>query len=242
MESLKSKGLAWKEEQPLRLLSIFFHLFNTFHIIHFLTLILSFPSAILPTGKDSSETLESVEETDGFHVKARQFHYPNSKVTRFPVPEEKVPWEVFSIYISPSDPHCTASNFTHSFFFFLGQNPGGRTGIRGRGSLSHLGPNLQVDLVITRWVYFKKNNRTVLSICAYNNQRAYSISSFSSLRDSGRSVFEGYVDDVRNTDNAWIETTVLNLHLDSSEDSEDIVNMVRAAIKHFYEVCHQAIT
>lgn len=32
------------------------------------------------------------------------------------------------------------------------RNPGGRTGIRGRGALSRLGPNLNVDLVLTRWV------------------------------------------------------------------------------------------
>lgn len=29
-------------------------------------------------------------------------------------------------------------------------------------------------------------------------------------------VYEGYADDPRNTDNAWIETTVLNIHLDST--------------------------
>ncbi|XP_026232354.1 transient receptor potential cation channel subfamily M member 2-like [Anabas testudineus] len=30
----------------------------------------------------------------------------------------------------------------------------------------------------------------------------------------GTKVLEGYVDDCRNTDNAWVETTVLNIHLD----------------------------
>lgn len=37
----------------------------------------------------------SLKKKDTFHVNARQFYYPDSKVTRFPVPEEKVPWEVF---------------------------------------------------------------------------------------------------------------------------------------------------
>lgn len=38
---------------------------------------------------------------------------------------------------------------------------------------------------------------------------------------------EGYVDDRRNTDNAWVETTVLNIHLDgSSQETVDINNMV----------------
>ena len=29
-------------------------------------------------------------------------------------------------------------------------------------------------------------------------------------------VYEGYADEPRNTDNAWIETAVLNIHLDSA--------------------------
>ena len=33
----------------------------------------------------------------------------------------------------------------------------------------------------------------------------------------GRLIYRGYVDDPRNTDNAWIETTVRHLHLDTAE-------------------------
>lgn len=41
-------------------------------------------------------------------------------------------------------------------------------------------------------------------------------------------VFEGYVDDCRNTDNAWVEKTVLNIHLDrKSPVITEINNMVR---------------
>ena len=44
-------------------------------------------------------------------------------------------------------------------------------------------------------------------------------------------VFEGYVDDCRNTDNAWVETTVLNIHLDrTSPLMVDISNMVRTLL------------
>lgn len=34
------------------------------------------------------------EPGDGYHVNARHLLYPTSPVTRFPVPNEKVPWEV----------------------------------------------------------------------------------------------------------------------------------------------------
>nr|XP_061799468.1 transient receptor potential cation channel subfamily M member 2-like [Nerophis lumbriciformis] len=225
MESLKSiPGLAGKEEQPLPILS---------------------------TGKDTSETLESEKETEGFHVKARQFQYPNSKVTRFPVPEEKVPWEVsFSSYMpsyynSEDNLEGLDSKVLENY-----RNPGGRTGIRGRGSLMHLGPNLHVDLVITR---LRDSGRCVLEFLAVEDKKQQLMvlpggpvesserlpsglmttlgkSLYERLHEKiaeGILVFEGYVDDARNTDNAWVETTVLNLHLDSSEDSQDIINMVR---------------
>lgn len=40
------------------------------------------------------------EKGSSFHVNSRQFSYPNSKLTRFPVPEEKVPWEVLILFFS----------------------------------------------------------------------------------------------------------------------------------------------
>lgn len=56
-----------------------------------------FPAAFTTADKSLDTYIGSPETKDGFHTKARQFHYPNSKITRFPVPEEKVPWEVFHI-------------------------------------------------------------------------------------------------------------------------------------------------
>lgn len=45
-------------------------------------------------------------------------------------------------------------------------------------------------------------------------------------------MLEGYVDDCRNTDNAWVETTVLNIHLDRTHQvMADINSTVR---KWFY--------
>ncbi|XP_061143606.1 transient receptor potential cation channel subfamily M member 2 isoform X3 [Syngnathus typhle] len=226
MESLESKGLAGKEEQPLPV-----------------------PSTVEESSETSdSETSDCVNETYDFHVKARQFHYPNSEVTRFPVPEEKVPWEVsFSSYepsyfSSEDNTDGSDAEVLENF-----RNPGGRTGIRGQGSLNHLGANLHVDLVITR---LRDSGRSVLEFLAVEDKQKKMVLPWgllesprdlpsAVLRIMGNSscekllekaeikLFDGYVDDVRNTDNAWVETTVYNIHLGSSEDSEEIVNMMR---------------
>ena len=37
-----------------------------------------------------------------------------------------------------------------------------------------------------------------------------------------RQVYKGYVDDPRNTDNAWIETIAINFHDDTGEILDDI--------------------
>ncbi|XP_023284370.1 ADP-ribose pyrophosphatase, mitochondrial-like [Seriola lalandi dorsalis] len=43
----------------------------------------------------------------------------------------------------------------------------------------------------------------------------------------GTKVFEGYVDDCRNTDNAWVQTTVLNIHLSRTDQvMVDVNNMM----------------
>ncbi|KAJ0005778.1 hypothetical protein NQD34_015672, partial [Periophthalmus magnuspinnatus] len=90
------------------------------------------------------------EREESYHVKARRLHYPDSRVTRFPVPEEKVPWEVsFSSYNPPyyssPDSMDESEPGAHSY-----SNPGGRTGLRGRGVLPRLGPNCSLDLILTR--------------------------------------------------------------------------------------------
>jgi len=56
-------------------------------------------------------------------------------------------------------------------------------------------------------------------------------------------VFEGYVDDCRNTDNAWVETTVLNIHLDrASQVMVDVNNMVRRTPLAYYWVIYSTPT
>uniref|UniRef100_A0A3Q3KGY4 Transient receptor potential cation channel, subfamily M, member 2 n=1 Tax=Mastacembelus armatus TaxID=205130 RepID=A0A3Q3KGY4_9TELE len=157
------------------------------------------------------ETPDTPEEEDGLHVNARQFFYPNTKLTRFPVPDEKVPWEVYQISKMKS-PAVHAK-----------VNPGGRTGIRGKGALSRLGPNLNVDLVLTRC---RSNERSALEFLAIWDENQGTMV----LPGVRPAVFEGYVDDCRNTDNAWVENTVLNIHLDGiNQVMVDINNMVASS-------------
>lgn len=53
-----------------------------------------FPAAS-PADEASDQTVTTTtRKEEQHHVKARQLNYPGSMVTRFPVPEEKVPWEV----------------------------------------------------------------------------------------------------------------------------------------------------
>ncbi|XP_076026108.1 transient receptor potential cation channel subfamily M member 2-like isoform X1 [Genypterus blacodes] len=204
---------------------------------------------------ESSEGLRNMPEKDkgGFHISARQFQYPNTKVVRFPVPEEKVPWEVsFTSYMPPhyasedSGDHVDGSESEALDNY---RNPGGRTGMKGRGALSCLGPNLNVDLVLTR---LGDSKRSVLEFLAVwdESQAAWALPGGpvqsgenlpvmlmkvldqklyetinTNIKEGTKvkQVFEGYVDDSRNTDNAWVETTVLTFHLDRTSPFMDTV-------------------
>uniref|UniRef100_A0A672HNE4 Transient receptor potential cation channel, subfamily M, member 2 n=1 Tax=Salarias fasciatus TaxID=181472 RepID=A0A672HNE4_SALFA len=140
------------------------------------------------------------EKETGFHVKCRQVHYPNTRVTRFPVPEEKVPWEVFPLSMMSFNVtlvwfSTTESRHAPIHLCFVAMSTG----------------NVIVE---THEVKMVKKNL---------NKNA----SGSDLLCPGSQVFEGYVDDCRNTDNAWVEALVLNIHLSrTSELLMDINNMV----------------
>ncbi|KAG7503560.1 transient receptor potential cation channel subfamily M member 2 [Solea senegalensis] len=227
MESLKCQGLVPKEAQ-------------------------SHPTST--TTDEATDALGNASESEGgFHVHARQLHYPNSKLTRFPVPEEKVQWEVsFSSYTPTCASEDTGDNVDGSVSEALDnyRNPGGRTGIRGRGALSQLGPNMNLNLVVTRWRDSEKSILEYLVVWDESQgtlalpggpvqsadhlpvtlKRTIGKKLYEKLDakvSEGTKVFEGYVDDCRNTDNAWVETTVLNIHLDStSQGLMEINNMV----------------
>ncbi|XP_072253281.1 transient receptor potential cation channel subfamily M member 2 [Leuresthes tenuis] len=227
VDNLKSQGFAAKASQTL-------------------------PAVVTDESHDSLRNTS--EKKDSFHVNSRQFHYPNSKLTRFPVPEEKVQWEVsFSSYMPfyyASEDCGDQTDGSEPEVLDKYRNPGGRTGIKGRGAFSRLGPNLNLDLVLTRW---RDSERSVLEYLAVwdESQETFvlpggPIDSADQLPatlkrtlgnklyetvnanvSAGTKVFEGYVDDCRNTDNAWVETTVLSIHLDrASQVMVDVDNMV----------------
>lgn len=93
IDTLKSQDFAAKDAPTLsnRILFVCLHIYTITvcdkHSISF------FPAAFA-TDEASGQTKTKRKE-EQHHVKARQFNYPGGKVTRFPVPEEKVPWEVF---------------------------------------------------------------------------------------------------------------------------------------------------
>lgn len=114
-------------------------------------------------------------------------------------------------------------------------NPKGRTGISGRGGLWLWGPNHAADLLLTRF-NVKTNSLEALLIQRKSGQWAIpggmvdpgesamqaavrELKEEAGVHASGRmwEVHRGYVDDPRNTDNAWMETVVFQEHLGTVE-------------------------
>lgn len=116
------------------------------------------------------------------------------------------------------------------------QNPEGRTGLRGRGLLGCWGPNHAADTIVTRG-----HGDDVKVLCIRRRDRQGKADAWAlpgGMVDAGEApriaasrelqeevgidldlaaatvVYAGYVDDPRNTDQAWMETTALHVHLD----------------------------
>ncbi|ELK03576.1 Transient receptor potential cation channel subfamily M member 2 [Pteropus alecto] len=221
---------------------------------------------------------------DSHHVNARHLLYPNALVTRFPVPNEKVPWEIeFLIYDPPfytadrqdkasvdptGDTPESLSGITYNAVdgptdrrSFHGSyavqdglplNPMGRTGLRGRGALSCFGPNHTLQPVVTRWkrnqdgAICRKSIKKILEVLVVKRPRSENWAlpggsrdpgetlprklkqvlrrefwpAFESLLARGKEVYTGYMDDPRNTDNAWIETVAVSVHFPDQSDAE----------------------
>ncbi|XP_040195795.1 transient receptor potential cation channel subfamily M member 2-like [Rana temporaria] len=269
---------------------------------HFLNWIIS---ALMEKGFSSKTRLlvhsSSQEEkfaagTDGraephclYHVNSRILHYPGSKMNRYPVPDELVPWEVeFPGYNPPLynadrndrgtyDPNTEMEqksrkyNSVDGLYDFrsccgtytvkdgLPLNPMGRTGLRGVGSLRWFGPNNSLHPVLTRWNMSSangtirkasKNMLEVLIVRRRDNElwslpggtldpgqqipiklqallKHTYLGQFLALLGSAEEVFHGYLDDPRNTDNAWIETLAVNVHLDKSEDFDNLMQNLK---------------
>lgn len=137
-------------------------------------------------------TVAALYTTAGYimniHVKARCEIYPRSNVKRFPVPDDKVPWDVnwpeyrpvnhtsesvlkkpvwadvadcSKIEFNIIDGKVNRCSHTHKIKKVNGfpLNPHGRTGITGRGCLGRWGPNHAADPIVTRWK--RKNGEIV---------------------------------------------------------------------------------
>jgi ADP-ribose pyrophosphatase len=117
-------------------------------------------------------------------------------------------------------------------------NPAGRTGLWGRGILNAWGPTLAAEAIVTRTT--TDNQVELLTVTRTDNGKVampagkFAVNSHNEvietkeevasrelLEETGiqldfgdaREVYRGYVDDERNTDNAWMETVGLHKHL-----------------------------
>ncbi|XP_041056739.1 transient receptor potential cation channel subfamily M member 2 isoform X2 [Carcharodon carcharias] len=241
----------------------------------------SAPALVISDSKNKEEEIED-EEKDLkplHHVNARSMMYPDTNIERYPVPDEKVPWEVkFDGYTPPTytaetagDDHSTglskmktapkdgsqdrdAGPNTNAVDESLPQNPKGRTGLDGRGKLRYFGANHAMDPIITRFKRNSGNSATVKGckkvleflVVQYPDEdwtlpagvlqsgetfpksmkiilNPKMLDMFQKLMKEAFEVYRGYVDDSRNTDNAWIETLALNFHLN---DDNPFINSI----------------
>uniref|UniRef100_A0A2K5HHW0 Transient receptor potential cation channel subfamily M member 2 n=1 Tax=Colobus angolensis palliatus TaxID=336983 RepID=A0A2K5HHW0_COLAP len=146
------------------------------------------------------------EPGDSYHVNARHLLYPSCPITRFPVPNEKVPWETEFLIYDP--PFYTAERKDAAAMDPVGENPMGRTGLRGRGSLSCFGPNHTLYPMAT-WASLGGFRVLGSEVAPHQGVLALPIQ-----------VYKGYMDDPRNTDNAWIETVAVSIHFQDQNDVE----------------------
>ncbi|XP_030662129.1 transient receptor potential cation channel subfamily M member 2 isoform X2 [Nomascus leucogenys] len=245
---------------------------------------LAFQKAVEEPDAEPGGRKKTEEPGDSYHVNARHLLYPNCPVTRFPVPNEKVPWETeFLIYDPPFytaerkdaaaldpvgdtlEPLSTIQynvvdglrdrrSFHGPYTVQAGLplNPMGRTGLRGRGSLSCFGPNHTLYPIVTRWrrnkdgAICRKSVKKLLEVLVVKLPlsehwalpggsrepgetlpqklkwvlRQEHWPAFESLLKCGMEVYKGYMDDPRNTDNAWIETVAVSVHFQDQNDVE----------------------
>lgn len=112
-------------------------------------------------------------------------------------------------------------------------NPVGRTGIAGRGLLGKWGPNYAADPIITRFnratgniemlaVQRRDNGQWAIpggmvdkgeEVTRTLSRELHEETGVSLEMEKGRLIYRGYIDDPRNTDHSWMETTAKHLHL-----------------------------
>ncbi|XP_056610904.1 LOW QUALITY PROTEIN: transient receptor potential cation channel subfamily M member 2 [Triplophysa dalaica] len=200
--------------------------------------------------RDDGDSSGQETEYESPHMFARQLQYPGSNVTRFPVPEEKVSWETnFTPYLPPVYNQQESDNSSDPSVLDKYRNPGGRTGMRGKGALKSLGLNQKFHPILTRWCDGKPAKLEFLAVwkeaemgwCLPGDQvkaneplpqtlerilgKKLDEGTKSELQ-AAEQVYEGYVDDSRNTDNAWLEVTIVTLHLDKHSPVMSQINSI----------------
>ncbi|XP_061490401.1 transient receptor potential cation channel subfamily M member 2 isoform X2 [Rhineura floridana] len=203
-----------------------------------------------PEMKDchAEEISESVHTI--YHVSARNLLYPSSTAVCFPVPDEKVPWKVeFEIYNPPFYSAERQDNASLDFLRENPMGRTGLRGqgiLRFFGPNHALHPVVtrwrrNVDGSIYR-KSLKKMVEVLVVKFPFSDHWALPGGSlqpgealpqkmkrvlrrefwpqFQKLLNQGTEIYKGYIDDPRNTDNAWIETVAINVHFEDQNDVE----------------------
>lgn len=137
-------------------------------------------------------------------------------------------------------------------------NPRGPTGLAGRGLLGHWGANFAADPIVTRlnpdgllelitikrkdcglWALpggmVDKGERVTATLSRELGEESSANLSF----DSATPVYQGYVNDPRNTDHAWMETDAYHLHLDINQANQITLQAQDDAVDAQWLVCNQ---
>ncbi|KAG2458820.1 TRPM5 protein, partial [Polypterus senegalus] len=180
--------------------------------------------------EEQKETLDKEEVPERHHhVNARQLLYPGSSVKRFPVPDERVPWEVdFSAYkplaydaqTGPAteepngNTHSTSGQAGHDIQRPRG-DPENPQDVPQRSSINRIECFMKIN---------EGCKETLLKITSalHENPQCQDAVDGRPLSCCPTLIFaqvyKGYVDDTRNTDQAWIETTAINLHFEEDDE------------------------
>lgn len=141
-----------------------------------------------------NQSFQAMPSSAAPHVKSRSPLYGGSKVKRFPVPNDKVPWTQtwpqyspvsytdpgvakkpqwadpdigsFSPKFNSIDGGVDRTSFEGNYKVEKGKplNPRGRTGLTDRGLLGRWGPNHAADPIVTRWKFDAKGGKILHSV------------------------------------------------------------------------------
>ncbi|EGV98052.1 Transient receptor potential cation channel subfamily M member 2 [Cricetulus griseus] len=207
-----------------------------------------------PDAEPSSK--RKVEEPgDGYHVNARHLLYPDALIMRFPVPNEKVPWEAeFLIYDPPfytaekkdvalTDPVGDMAEPLSRISYNVVDGPTDRCSFHGRyvvqnglplwkrnqgGAICRKSVRKMLEVLVVKLPHSEywalpggsREPGQTLPRKLKLVLRDEFWKPFETLLEQGTEVYKGYVDDPRNTDNAWIETVVVSIHFQGQNDVE----------------------